>query len=380
MNRGGANPSRRHLLPVASLSRLPYWLLVVMLLGVLAVWSVVREEDYRVIFRAVSRGIVTTLYVSVISYAAAAAIGLLFGLMRASHRRVLREAASVYIEVVRGVPMLVILYYVAFVAAPALVVLINRLAEPLIAAGWLQPLSVRRIDFVWRAIIALTVGYSAFLAEIFRAGIEAVPRGQLEAALSLGMSRRQAMLRVVLPQAARTVLPPLGNDFVAMIKDSALVSVLGVQDITQQAKVYSASSFRFFETYNTVAFLYLVLTISLSLLVRGLERRLRRHVSTAHPVGKCFSCQNPVVDEGADDYPRRDVEVFDRALDVIHGRDTGTDHGLQRIIRTQKLLGERSLELLLARAHVRRRQEPLFHARRKMIGHQAGKGKPSTCQ
>ncbi len=278
MNRGGASPSRRHLLPVASLSRLPYWLLVVMLLGVLAVWSVVREEDYRVIFRAVSRGIVTTLYVSVIAYAAAAAVGLLFGLMRASHRRVLREAASVYIEVVRGVPMLVILYYVAFVAAPAMVVLINRVAEPLIAAGWLQPLSVRRVDFVWRAIMALTIGYSAFLAEIFRAGIEAVPRGQLEAALSLGMSRRQAMLRVVLPQAARTVLPPLGNDFVAIIKDSALVSVLGVQDITQQAKVYSASSFRFFETYNTVAFLYLVLTISLSILVRGLERRLRRHV------------------------------------------------------------------------------------------------------
>ncbi|MDD9989505.1 MAG: amino acid ABC transporter permease [Spirochaetaceae bacterium] len=279
MNRVAAGTSRRHLLPVASLSRLPYWLLAIMLLGVLAVWSVVREEDYRIIFRAVSRGIVTTLYVSVIAYVAAAAVGLLFGLMRASHRRVLREAASVYIEVVRGVPMLVILYYVAFVAAPAAVVLINRLAEPLIAAGWMEPLSVRRVDFVWRAIIALTIGYSAFLAEIFRAGIEAVPRGQLEAALSLGMSRRQAMLHVVLPQAARTVLPPLGNDFVAMIKDSALVSVLGVGDITQQAKVYSASSFRFFETYNTVAFLYLVMTIGLSILVRALERRLRRHVA-----------------------------------------------------------------------------------------------------
>ncbi len=283
MSRGTAGPSRRHLLPVAAFSGLPYWLLVVMLLGVLAVWSVVREEDYRIIFRAVSRGIVTTLYVSVIAYVAAVAVGLLFGLMRASHRRVLREAASVYVEVVRGVPMLVILYYVAFVAAPALVVVINRLAEPLIAAGWMAPLSVRRVDFVWRAIIALTIGYSAFLAEIFRAGIEAVPRGQSEAALSLGMSRRQAMLRVVLPQATRTVLPPLGNEFVAMIKDSALVSVLGVQDITQQAKVYSASSFRFFETYNTVAFLYLVMTISLSILVRALERRLRRHVSTAHP-------------------------------------------------------------------------------------------------
>ena len=280
MNRGGAGPSRRHLLPVASFSRLPYWLLAIMLLGVLAVWSVVREEDYRIIFRAVSRGIVTTLYVSVIAYVAAAAVGLLFGLMRASHRRVLREAASVYIEVVRGVPMLVILYYVAFVAAPAAVLLINRLAEPVIAAGWMEPLSVRRVDFVWRAIMALTIGYSAFLAEIFRAGIEAVPRGQMEAALSLGMSRRQAMLHVILPQAARTVLPPLGNEFVAMIKDSALVSVLGVGDITQQAKVYSASSFRFFETYNTVAFLYLVMTIGLSILVRGLERRLRRHVAS----------------------------------------------------------------------------------------------------
>ena len=113
MNRGAAGTSRRHLLPVASFSRLPYWLLTIMLLGVLAVWSVVREEDYRIIFRAVSRGIVTTLYVSVIAYVAAAAVGLLFGLMRASRRRVLREAASVYIEVVRGVPMLVILYYVA---------------------------------------------------------------------------------------------------------------------------------------------------------------------------------------------------------------------------------------------------------------------------
>ena len=253
-----------------------------MLLGVLAVWSVVREEDYRVILRAVSRGILTTLYVSLIAYVAATAVGLLFGLMRASQRRALREAASVYIEVVRGVPMLVILYYVAFVAAPAMVVLINRLLDPLITAGWLEPLSVRQVNFVWRAILALTIGYSAFIAEIFRAGIEAVPRGQLEAALSLGMSRRQAMLSVILPQAGRTVLPPLGNEFVAMVKDSALVSVLGVQDITQQAKVYSASSFRFFETYNTVAFLYLVMTISLSILVRALERRLRRHLPEQH--------------------------------------------------------------------------------------------------
>ena len=128
----------------------------------------------------------------------------------------------------------------------------------------------------WRAIFALTVSYSAFLSEIFRAGIESVPKPQVEGAFALGLSRFTTLRFVVLPQAIRTVLPPLGNDFVAMIKDSALVSSLGVQDITQLGKIYSASTFLFFETYNVVAFLYLVMTISLSLLVRALERRLKR--------------------------------------------------------------------------------------------------------
>ena len=107
-----------------------------------------------------------------------------------------------------------------------------------------------------------------------------MPKGQVEAAQSLGLSRWQTFRLVVLPQAIRTVLPPLGNDFVAMIKDSALVSALGVQDITQLGKVYSASTFLFFETYNVVAFLYLVMTLSLSLLVRGLEQRLKRRGAT----------------------------------------------------------------------------------------------------
>ena len=136
-------------------------------------------------------------------------------------------------------------------------------------------MSVRDFDMTWRAIVALMISYSAFIAEIFRAGIEAVPRGQVEAAQSLGLKRRHVMRFVVLPQAVRIVIPPLGNDFVAMIKDSALVSALGVQDITQLGKVYSASTFLFFETYNVVAYLYLVMTISLSLIVRGLERRMK---------------------------------------------------------------------------------------------------------
>ena len=147
----------------------------------------------------------------------------------------------------------------------------------MINAGWFAALSIRNLDFTGRAILALCIGYSAFISEIFRAGIESIPRGQFEAALALGMSRGQALRRVVLPQAIRNVLPPLGNEFVAMIKDSALVSALGVQDITQLGKVYSASNFTFFETYNVVAFLYLVMTISLSLLVRVLETRLSKH-------------------------------------------------------------------------------------------------------
>jgi len=133
---------------------------------------------------------------------------------------------------------------------------------------------VRDVNFTARAVIALTIGYSAFISEIFRAGIESIGRGQMEAARSLGMSYGRAMRHVVLPQAIRNVLPPLGNDFIAMLKDSSLVSVLGVQDITQLGKVYAASTFQFFETYNVVAYLYLIMTVGLALILRGVEKRM----------------------------------------------------------------------------------------------------------
>lgn len=124
--------------------------------------------------------------------------------------------------------------------------------------------------------MALTIGYSAFISEVFRAGIQAVEKGQIEAAKALGLSRTQRFRLIVFPQAIRTILPPLGNDFVALVKDSSLVSVLGVADITQMGKIYAAGSFRFFETYSIVAYIYLILTVGLSLALRALERRLRR--------------------------------------------------------------------------------------------------------
>lgn len=257
-------------------SIVPYWLLVILFLAVFFLWHALTDSDYRVILFAVAQGIVTTLYVSFLAYAFSTVLGLIIGLMRISPLRLMRESASFYTEIIRGVPMLVLLYYIAFVGAPALIQGVNWLCQPIINLGLMDALSVRKFNFVWRAILALTIGYSAFISEIFRAGIESVDKGQVEAANALGMTRWQGMRHVILPQAIRNVLPPLCNEFVAMIKDSALVSALGVQDITQLGKVYSASTFKFFETYNVVAFLYLVMTISLSLMVRGLEGHLNK--------------------------------------------------------------------------------------------------------
>jgi polar amino acid transport system permease protein len=242
----------------------------------LFLWLIVADSDYGIIFRALRHGVLVTLWVTIVAFALAAILGLAVALGRLSRHRLVREVATFYVEIVRGIPVLVLLFYVAFVGAPQLVVAWNwALAWP-IERGLAPELTVRDFDLTWRAIFALTISYSAYLAEIFRAGIEAVPQGHVEAARSLGLRPRQTFRFIVFPQAVRTVLPPLGNDFVAMIKDSALVSALGVQDITQLGKVYSASTFLFFETYNVVAFLYLVMTLSLSLMVRGLERRLKK--------------------------------------------------------------------------------------------------------
>ncbi|HON12717.1 MAG TPA: amino acid ABC transporter permease [Treponema sp.] len=258
----------------------PCWLLLLGLLAAAIIVSAAVSADSRVIVAAIAQGLGVTISVSLIAYGTSILLGLVLGLLRASPFKPFRELATFYIEVVRGLPMLVILYYIAFVGAPALAAAINWCLRPFINLGWLAPVEVRSFNFTVRAVLALTLGYAAFIAEIFRAGIESVPRGQVEAAHALGLSHGQTLRKVVLPQAIRNVLPALANEFVAIVKDSSLVSALGVQDITQLGKVYSASTFKFFETYNVVAFFYLVITISLSLAVRSLEKRLKRRV---HP-------------------------------------------------------------------------------------------------
>jgi polar amino acid transport system permease protein len=265
----------------ALLSRPPYWLVATLILGILFAWIILTDPTYTVIFDAIRQGVWVTVQVSAIAYALSLVLGLIVGLGRVSSNRVVYELSTFYVEIIRGVPMLVLLYYIVFAGAPGLVDLINGLGNLLLSVGILPGLGqsladvvVRDIDFTVRVIIALTIGYSAFLAEIYRAGIQSIERGQMEAARSLGMTYWQAMRHVILPQAIRRVLPPLGNDFIAMLKDSSLVSVMGVADITFQGKVDAASTFLVFETYQVVAVLDLIMTIGLALLVRAKERRM----------------------------------------------------------------------------------------------------------
>jgi polar amino acid transport system permease protein len=268
---GGSDAGRGRIAPI-SLDRVPWWGLILVILAILAALRISSSLVYRDTLAFLWDGVLLTLQLTLASYALALVIGLIAGLMRLSRNPVVYTISTLYVEVVRGVPLLVLLIYIAFVAAPlfsgALAGGARSLGLPGVA-NWITALIRSDLN---RAILGLAIGYGAYLAEIYRAGIESIPRGQMEAARSLGMSYGQAMRFIVLPQALRVVLPPLGNDFIAMLKDSALASAIAVPELTQAGRLLSARTFRAFETYNMVALLYLMMTLIGSLGVRGLER------------------------------------------------------------------------------------------------------------
>ncbi|MDQ7070593.1 MAG: amino acid ABC transporter permease [Rhodobacterales bacterium] len=249
----------------------PYWLLVAVAIGGYFLYEAVSNDLYLQILGTLSKGIKLTIFVTLIGFSMASFFGLLLALATMSRFLVLRQAARFYIEIVRGVPIIVLLLYVAFVFGPALVALVNWVLTTLN----FDPIRTRDFSLMWRAIIALMIGYSAFIAEVFRAGLMSVEIGQIEAAKALGLNGWNRFRHIIFPQAIRTIMPPLGNDFIAMIKDSSLVSVLGVLDVTQLGKVTAAGNFRYFETYNMVALIYLIMTVSLSLVLRKIERKMR---------------------------------------------------------------------------------------------------------
>ena len=250
----------------------PYWLVAVAGLLTWAFWQALTNDIYSDVLGKLRQGIGITILVSVVGYGFACLFGLALALMQLSGSIILRQIARFYVEVMRGIPILVLLLYVAFVFAPGLVWLWNWATEPFGGGG----LRTRDFPLLWRAVLALVLAYASFLAEVFRAGLQSVDEGQIEAAEALGLSPWQRFRFIVLPQAIRIILPPLGNDFVAMVKDSSLVSVVGVLDIAQLGKVTAAGNFRYFETYNMVALIYLTMTIGLSLALRAMEQRLKR--------------------------------------------------------------------------------------------------------
>lgn len=264
------------------LRNFPWWFVAIILVLALTYIQVFIDENYRQAFTLIIIGLGTTITISVLAYIVALVIGLVAGMGRISRNTVFRNIATFYVEFIRGVPMLVLIFYIAFVLVPSTLGAIQQLGLRIEDIGLqnigqiLGAVDPQGFSFYWRATIALSITYGAFLAEIFRAGIESIEKGQMEAARSLGMSYGQAMRQVILPQAIRNVLPALGNDFVAMVKESSLVSVLAVRDITQIARLYAGRSFRFQESYTILTVLYLSLTIVLSLVVRVIEKRMNK--------------------------------------------------------------------------------------------------------
>ncbi len=238
----------------------PWWLLAIF--GFLIVMGILitTDPEIREAFLFIIPGIQLTLYITLAGFGIALVLGLLAGLGRISNNALIRNIAITYVEFVRGVPTLVLILTLAFVLVPAMSNAVG--------------IDNRQVSIELRAILSLAIIYGAFLAEIFRAGIESISKGQMEAARSLGMNYRQAMQYIILPQAIRNISPALGNDFIAMLKDSSLASVLAVRELTQRARLYAGSTFRFPESYLVLTFCYLAMTIALSLLLRWYEQRL----------------------------------------------------------------------------------------------------------
>lgn len=195
-----------------------------------------------------------TILISVLSYAIALVCGLFFGIARISHIRWVRLLAGAYINTLRGVPLLVLIFFFYF------------------GLG-----KVVNLDRFVAGVLAVGVCYGAYMAEIFRSGIEAIDYGQHEAAMSLGMTRWQTLRHIILPQSIRIVIPPAANEFIACLKDSSLVSIIGLRELTRAGREYANQYFLDFHTWLMVGLIYLVMTLTLTRVVRVIERRFAIH-------------------------------------------------------------------------------------------------------
>lgn len=223
-------------------------------IALLVILPIVSPKPFLDILGFVPDGLAATFGVTIASIFFALILGLLAGLGRIAKTKPINLIATVYVEVIRGIPLLVQLFYIYYALGPLL-----HLKGPT------------------SAIAAMSICYGAYMGEIFRAGIQSIPKGQMEAALALGMTRTQALWRVILPQTVKVILPPIGNEFIALLKDSSLVSILAVADLLRRGREYAATTFNYLAAYTIVALIYLVMTLFFSRLVGMMETRLRNH-------------------------------------------------------------------------------------------------------
>ena len=211
--------------------------------------------DFELIQRALPillMGAGVTIEITAFSVAIGFFIGLFVGIARISQFKILRIMAAVYADCIRGTPLLVQIFLIYF----ALPMAIGQRVEPFIAA-----------------VAACGINSGAYVSEIFRAGIQAIDVGQMEAGRSLGLTWWQTMRFIILPQAFKNILPPLGNEFIARLKDSSLVSVIGFEELTRRGQLIIAQTYGSFEIWMTVAVLYLIMTMAISRIVAFLEKR-----------------------------------------------------------------------------------------------------------
>lgn len=225
-------------------------------------YLVVSNPRYEQAWDRIIPGLALTLRITGAGFLVALILGTIIGLGRVSNSIVARNLCRTYVEMIRGIPMLILIFTVALVLVP-------QFAS---AAG----IDNSDVPQFWRGTISLAVVYAAYIAEVVRGGIQSIGPGQMEAGRSLGLTRGQTMRSIILPQAGRAMLPPLGNDLISMLKDSSLLSALGVLEVTQLGRQYASGSFRFRESYLVLVLIYLGLTVALSLLLHTLERSVSR--------------------------------------------------------------------------------------------------------
>ena len=203
-------------------------------------------------FPLLLQGALVTVEITAMSVGCGFLIGLLVALAGLSRFTIVRLLSKCYVDIIRGTPLLVQIFLIYF----ALPMLTGQRVDPFIAA-----------------VTACSINSGAYVSEIFRAGIQSIDKGQMEAGRSLGLSWVQTMRYIIMPQAFRAIIPPLGNEFIAMLKDSSLVSVIGFEELTRRGQLIIAKTYASFEIWGAVAIIYLVMTVSISQLVGYLERK-----------------------------------------------------------------------------------------------------------